>query len=251
MTDEGALRYQRPVLLDRDRHRDWRLDAAAGFAFAREVTTVPVAAVEFGEACKEYAVVFARGSRRELVPVVMLGLRRAENLFIDDAGQWRASYLPAAVRRYPFVLAPVQGQVGVCLDEAYPGLHAGAGVGQPLFDAEGGNTPFLQATLDFLQREQHEMPRTERFCRRLEEAGLLTEMQARAELADGRSFNVGGLLIVDEKKLMALPDAVALDLFRSGELHLVSMHLASLANLKKLVDGVAARGGGIPPAPPP
>jgi hypothetical protein len=45
---------------------------------------------------------------------------------------------------------------------------------------------------------------------------LLMEMNAKADLTDGRSFTVNGLMIVDEKKLLALPDARALSLFRSG-----------------------------------
>jgi hypothetical protein len=55
----------------------------------------------------------------------------------------------------------------------------------------------------------------------------------------------------DEKRLLALPDAVALSLFRSGELHLISLHLASLANMKKLVDRMAARKMPLQPAPKP
>jgi hypothetical protein len=139
--------------------------------------------------------------------------------------------------------------MGVCIDEAYPGLNDGQG--EALFDAQGGNTPFLQNALDFLEQYQREYLRTEAFCQRLDQAGLLTEMNARADLVDGRSFTVGSLLVVDEKKLMALPDAVALSLFRAGELHLVSMHLASLSNMKALVDKMARRQAPLVPAPKP
>jgi hypothetical protein len=77
-------------------------------------------------------------------------------------------------------------------------------------------------------------------------------MNAQATLTDGRSFRVEGLYVVDEPKLMALPDAVALSLFRSGELHLVSMHLVSLSNMQTLVDRVAQRpAAAIQPAPKP
>ena len=76
-------------------------------------------------------------------------------------------------------------------------------------------------------------------------------MNAKADLVDGRSFTVSGLMVIDEKKLMALPDAVALSLFRAGELHLVSMHLASLANMHKLVDRMADRRSPLQPAPKP
>jgi hypothetical protein len=245
-----AMYYEKPVLLDRDKHRKLRVKPSNSFGFARKANSLYLAGVEFNEACKEYAIVFTRGAHQKIVPVVMLGLRSRENLFVGDAEQWTATYVPAFVRRYPFVLAELSGEtLGVCIDEAYAGLDQREG--EALFDAKGGNTPFLQNALDFLTRYQHEFRRTEAFCERLEQAGLLMEMNAKAQLVDGRSFAVNGLLVVDEKKLMALPDAVALSLFRSGELHLVSMHLASLSNMQKLVDLMAQRKSPLEPAPKP
>jgi hypothetical protein len=245
-----AVYYEKPVLLDRDKHRRRRVGPSNSFAFARKANSLYLAGVEFGEASKEYAIVFTRGANQKIVPVAMLGLRSRENLFVDDKNQWTAAYVPAFVRRYPFVLAELSGQaMGVCIDEAFPGL--GEKEGEPLFDAQGHNTPFLQNALDFLERYQQEYRRTEAFCQRLEQAGLFMEMNAKADLVDGRSFTVGGLLVVDEQKLMALPDAVALSLFRAGELHLVSMHLSSLSNMKKLVDRMAERKSPLQPAPKP
>ena len=245
-----AMYYEKPVLLDRDKHRKLRVKPSNSFGFARKANSLYLAGVEFNEACKEYAIVFTRGAHQKIVPVVMLGLRSRENLFVGDAEQWTATYVPAFVRRYPFVLAELSGEtLGVCIDEAYPGLDQREG--DALFDTKGGNTPFLQNALDFLTRYQHEFRRTEAFCQRLEQSGLLMEMNAKAQLVDGRSFAVNGLLVVDEKKLMALPDAVALSLFRSGELHLVSMHLASLSNMQKLVDLMAQRKSPLEPAPKP
>ncbi|MDP3759739.1 MAG: SapC family protein [Ramlibacter sp.] len=245
-----TMYYEKPVLLDRDRHRRRRVLPSASFAFARKANSLYLAGMEFADACKEYAIVFTRGSRQEIVPVAMLGLRARENLFVDAKEQWTGEYIPAFVRRYPFVLAELSGQaMGVCIDEAFQGLNDKEG--EPLFDAQGNNTPFLQNALDFLDRYQQEYRRTESFCRRLEQAGLLAEMNAKADLVDGRSFTIGGLLVVDEKKLLALPDAVALSLFRSGELHLISLHLASLPNMKKLVDRMAERNTPMQPAPKP
>jgi hypothetical protein len=242
--------YEKPVLLDRDKHRGRRVRPSSSFAFARKANSLYLAGVEFAEASREYAIVFTRGSSQAIVPVVMLGLRARENLFVDEKAQWTGEYVPAFMRRYPFVLAQLPGEaLGVCVDEAFAGLNDEEG--ELLFDAQGNNTPFLQNALDFLNRYQQEYRRTEGFCRRLEQAGLLTEMNAKADLVDGRSFTVGGLLVVDEKKLLALPDAVALSLFRSGELHLVSLHLASLQNMKKLVDRMAQRKSPLQPAPKP
>lgn len=244
-----TLYYEKPVLLDREKHRRRRVRPSQGFGFAARANSLFLSGVEFNEACKEYAIVFTRAGGRT-VPVVMLGLRARENLFVDEQGQWSGRYLPAFVRRYPFVLAELPGRnMGVCIDEAYPGFSETEG--DPLFDERGGETPFLKNAVEFLQQYQREYLRTEAFCKRLEEAGLLVEMNARADLVDGRSFTVGGVMVVDEKKLAALPDKAALDMFRRGELHLVSMHLMSLSNMRVLVDRMAQRPAPLQPPPKP
>lgn len=246
-----AVYYEKPVALDREKHRQLKVRATGSFAFAGKANSLYLAGVEFNEACKEFAIVFTRVGNGRTVPVAMLGLRGRENLFVDAQGKWDASYVPAFVRRYPFVLAELPGraEMAVCVDEAFAGLNSAQG--EALFDAGGRDTPFLTNALDFLSRYQAEYLRTEAFCQRLEQAGLLMEMNAKADLADGRSFTINGLLIVDEKKLMALPDATALALFRAGELHLISMHLVSLSNMQRLVDRMAARGSPLQPAPRP
>jgi hypothetical protein len=242
-----TLYYERPVLLDREKHRRWSVKASHSFTFARKANSLCLAGVEFNEAMKEYAIVFTRLANGKIAPVVMLGLRSRENLFVEEDGRWAANYIPAFVRRYPFVLAQLGGeQLGVCIDEAYAGL--GQKEGEPLFDEKGANTQFLANALEFLQRYQQEFARTEAFCQRLEQAGLLREMNAKADLVDGRSFTVNGLLVVDEPKLMALPDATALSFFRTGELHLISMHLASLSNMQRLVDRIAQTQDAVQPA---
>jgi hypothetical protein len=242
--------YEKPALLDRARHRRRRVRPAQGFAFARNANSVYLAGAEFNEAGKEYAIVFTRSAAGKVAPVVMLGLRTRENLFVQADESWDARYLPGFVRRYPFVLAELPGQaMAVCMDEAYTGLSETEG--EPLFDDQGQETAYLRNAVDFLGTFQREYARTEAFCQRLAQAGLLTEMNARADLVDGRSFTVNGLLVVDEKKLLSLPDATALGLFRNGELHLVSMHLASLSNMQRLVDRLAQRKEAIPPAPQP
>jgi hypothetical protein len=242
-----SIYYEKPVLLNRDKHRSRRIRPAPGFGFARQANSLYLAGVEFNEACKEYAIVFTRQPGGRVAPVVVLGLRERENLFVDADGHWGAAYVPAFVRRYPFVLAELPGeQLGVCIDEAFSGVNDTEG--EALFDAEGGNTPYLQNALDFLQRYQQEYLRTQAFCQRIEELGLLTEMNAKADLVDGRTFTVAGLMIIDEQKLAALPDEQVLSLFRTGELHLVSMHLLSLSNLQRLVGRIAQRQG---PAPAP
>jgi SapC len=244
----AVMFYDKPVLLNRESHKTKRIAPNSSFAFARKANSLYLAGVEFTEACKEYPIVFTQIGQGKIVPVAILGLREAENLFVDADNKWQASYIPAFVRRYPFVLAELQGQqMGVCIDEGYPGLSDTEG--ELLFDSKGNNTPFLQNALDFLNRYQVEYLRTERFCERLKDLGLLMEMNAKADLFDGTSFVVNGLMVIDERKLLQLTDAQALDVFRSGELSWIYAHLVSLSNLNRLVDRLAEskRAAAMPP----
>jgi hypothetical protein len=242
--------YEKPVLLNRDLHKGRRIKPNESFAFSGKTNSLYLAGAEFGEACKEYAIVFTKVGGAKIAPLALLGLREQENLFVTADGHWDAAYIPAFVRRYPFVLAEFDGtQMGVCIDESYPGISQTEG--EPLFDAQGNNTPFLQGALDFLNLYQAEYLRTDRFCQQLDELGLLKAMNAKADLFDGRSFTVNGLLIVDEAKLQVLADAQLLDLARSGALGLIQLHLASLSNMNRLVDRLAERKSVLTPPPKP
>ena len=242
--------YEKPVLLNRETDRALRVGPTHGFEFASRADSLYLAGVEFNEAVKEYAIVFTRSGDSKVIPVVILGLRSQENLYVDSQFSWQAKYIPAFVRRYPFVLAQMAGaDMGVCIDEACKNLHDPNG--QALFDPEGQSTEFLHNAVEFLTRFQQEYQRTEAFCQRLAAAGLLTPMNARADLTDGRSFTVNGLMVVDEKKLLALTDAQVLPMFRAGDLHWLSLHLASLTNMQRLVDRMAERKALMQPAPLP
>jgi hypothetical protein len=116
------------------------------------VNSVPLLASEFFECAREYPIVFARGQSGPL-PAVLLGLRESENLFVDADGKWGARYVPAFVRRYPFV--PANGSGGdllVCIDESSPCFSTTEG--EALF-ADGKPTPQLEHAIKFL-REFHQ-----------------------------------------------------------------------------------------------
>lgn len=235
----NVMFYEQPVALNRDLHRSKKVAPAQSLAFAKSANAVHIVGAEFGDASKEYAVVFSPQADGLISPVVVLGFRNDENLMLGVDGKWLGKYLPAFIRRYPFVLADMDGdQKSVCIDQAYSGFNDT--VGEPLFGADGANTAFFQNALDFLNQYQTENLRTAQFCKRLQDSGVLVQMNAKADLYDGSSFSLNGLLIVDEKKLLALGDREALEIFRAGELSWIYAHLMSLGNLNGLVERLAA-----------
>jgi hypothetical protein len=235
----NVLFYDKPVAVNRDQHRSTKIGSVADFSFAAKTNSVALTGVEFIEACKEYPIVFTKVGEKK-VPVALLGLRDDENLYVGADDKWDKCYIPAFVRRYPFVLAESDGdQFVVCIDESSAAFNAAEG--QALFDDKGANTEFLDGALNFLNSYQAQMARTDKFVKQLEELDLFTEMAAKTELADGRQFLFNGLYVVDEKKLLALKEKKGAELLKSGELGWIYAHLISLSNMSRLVDRVALR----------
>ncbi|MFT6752616.1 MAG: hypothetical protein ACJA2O_002804 [Candidatus Azotimanducaceae bacterium] len=235
----SLLFYDNPVALNKETHQKIKVNAGTNdFSFAKQTNSVVLAGVEFTEAAKEYPIVFAEAGE-SMVPVALLGLRNEENLFIDDKNGWDARYVPAFVRRYPFVLATGEDatQQVVCIDESFSGFNDESG--EALFGDDGEPAPLLTKALEFLEEYQKQYLRTGQFIQRLKENDLLQNLNAKVDLVNGQQFSLTGLLIVDEKKLLALSDESALAFFKTGELAWVYCHLMSLGNMSAMVDRIA------------
>ncbi|MBF0421687.1 MAG: SapC family protein [Magnetococcales bacterium] len=226
--------YEQPVPLNKDEHKNLCIKIADDlYSFSRKTNSVPLAGVEFALAAKEYCIVFTKAAEL-IIPVALLGLRNDENLFVGHDNRWDAHYIPAFVRRYPFILAETDQEKDkktVCIDQTFAGLGTD---GRPLFTQNGEPSEFLNNAIKFLQDYQAQYQRTEIFVNRLKDLELFTEIRAQVQLPNGQSLTMGGLLGIDENKLLQLERTKALELFRSGELSWVYAHLLSMSNMQKL-----------------
>ena len=230
------LFYERPVALNRERHRLLRLAPAANhYAFAARTNAVPIASTEFAEAARDYPIVFVGEEGGPFNVAALVGLRDQQNLMVDGEGQWATGcYVPAFARRYPFVLAKAENddKLTVCIDEVYAGLSSDKG--EVLFGADGAETPYLKRVLEFLQAFHAEAQRTTVFATRLKELGLLVPKVINVERG-GEKQSLRGLWVVDVAKLRGIDDARVIELYRSGYLSWIEAHLLSLGSLARLV----------------
>lgn len=233
--------HRQPVGLDRTAHKDLRVKGPSGdWSVAAKLNSLFVAAVELGDACKEYPVVFVRGGNDEqgkpvVAPVAVFGLAQEENLFVQPDGRWPAQYLPAVLRLYPFAMARVNDEsYAICVDMSWPGVSKADG--EALFAADGALTELTQKLQTQLEQFEAEVQRTRLVCNRLLELDLLRDMRFDATLPDGKTISVDGFLTVDEDKVKALPDATVVELQRSGLLGVIHAHQISLGNMRKLAD---------------
>ncbi|MCF8178958.1 MAG: SapC family protein [Sulfuritalea sp.] len=230
--------YEHVVALNDKIHAGLKVRPSDGFAYAAKTNSVPIVTGEFLECAREYPIVFARGETGPL-PAALLGLRESENLYVDPQGKWDARYVPAFVRRYPFVPGKgAQGELLVCIDETSPCFDTE--VGEPLF-VDGGPTGQLEHARKFLEEFHRATAATEALGRRLETLGLLRQADSLAQLNDGRSFRLNGLNVIDEAKLQNLDREVIHELFSEGSLALIFAHILSLGNLGGLVDRMSLR----------
>lgn len=239
--------YREPALLDSQLHRHKRLKGLSDFGVTKNMHAVFLTATEFPQAALDFPIIFINtGERLEdgkamVSPVALMGLSAGENLRVTADGRWDARYVPAFIRRFPFLTAGVKGSEapGVFVDTSWSGFNDTEG--EPLFDERGKPTEALKRALDFLQRFDDEQLRTRALCKRLIELDVLKEMQADATMPNGENIKIEGFMTVDEEKLTALPDPVVLELHRNGVLMLLQVHLISLANVRDLVERKAQR----------
>jgi len=229
------LIYERAVPLSSTRHRSLYVKMGNDYRFADDVNAVPMLVPEFASAAMHYVIVFV-GEGDQVMPAAVLGTRAGQNLFLREDGGWDASYIPAFIRQYPFVVSRRDGdpdKFTLCIDDSYAGCND-QGRGERLFDADGERTAFLQQMIAWTGEYQGQFRRTKQFCAKLQDLGLLMPMQARARMSSGAEVAFSGFLAVDRQRLQNLTGEQLADLMAHGELELIYLHLTSLRNLEAL-----------------
>ena len=234
------LFYKSPRPLRADRDADLSLRTEPNYAFAAGANSVPLMAVEFVAACKQYPILFSDGP--VVQPVALLGLRTGENLFVDASGAWEEGvYIPAYVRRYPFIFLENEdgSQLTLCVDEAAEAVVPGRD--NPFF-VDGQPSALANNALEFAKEVQAQNGFTTEFVAAVSGAGLLTEKRADITLNNGERLSLAGFQVIDEAVFNQLPPETLVEWRNRGWLGLVYAHLISVSNWSGLVDRLAKRG---------
>lgn len=238
--------YSAPEALSLARHGGSGLVVPRGFDFARGGHAVPLAAAEMPAAMRSYPIVFGGP---EYMPVAITGIRAGENLFVEADGSWSAPhYVPAYVRRYPFILAggPKDERLTLCIEpdpaRIVPLGQQMAGEAVPeAFFANGEPSDATRRVLAFCEEFQGMIGATRKMAAAVAEAGLFEQRQGRVALDGGEVANITDFWVVNEASLNALSDEAYLDLRRSGALALIYCHLASMNSWQSLIHQAQTR----------
>ncbi len=243
------LFYEKAVPVSAERHKKTSVKTGANYKFAKKVNSVPLTAIEFGQASIEYPIVFT-GNETSVMPCAILGATATSNLFVQDDGTWGGKYVPAFVRRYPFVFSQDEGGKNLILhiDESFEGVNKDDR-GERLFDSEGNQTQYLQNVLAFLQDYQQRFQRTQILCNRLVELEMLRPMEAQFSLPSGERQSLSGFQTVDREKLKALSNEDLGKMMRTDELECLFLHLASLRHFGSIAERYSVGGDSLAEAP--
>lgn len=237
--------YDNVVPVSSETHRSWSV-SIDDHSFVSHINSSPLLATEIPFAAAEFPVIFTRTKNEgEYTPLAVMGLKEGQNLFLNDEGKLVSRYVPAFIRRFPFVFASdaKNENFTLCIDDTYKGWDQSGAKGQRLFDDNGEQTELLKQMVEFLKDYQYRAEMTKTFCAKLHELDLLESMEANVQFKNNESanLNLAGFYVVNREKLKKLGDEAILDLFKKDGLELIFSHLQSMQNFNVLVGKMAER----------
>jgi SapC len=230
------LFYNELQPLSSQQHADFKIRAADKAPFLAKQHAVPVTVEEFPLVQRFMPIVFSQGE--EPVPLALMGLNEGINTFFDEDGSLNETnfYVPAYVRRYPYLLArlrPDSDELSLCFDPTSDSVGA-FDEGEALF-VDGQPSDTTKNILQFNEQFEQAGARTGQFMQELKELDLLIDGEVTIQ-PDGAAqpFVYRGFMMVDENKLNEMRGDQLRKIVQNGMLPLIYAHLFSLGLMRDI-----------------
>lgn len=226
-------------------HAKWRSRGIESADFLKGAHAIPLTVDEFVEAQRDLPIIFSAGE--DPLPLALMGLNEGVNTYVNDQGKIDDPvYLPAYVRRYPFMLAKLQPEaeeLSLCFDPTSPAVGAFA-EGEELFGSDAQPSDNTKRILEFCDSFEQAGQRTKAFIDELKKHDLLMEGEIGIVSNDNpdQTFTYRGFQMVNREKLADMP-ADQLEIWnKNGFLMIVYAHLFSLDQMRKIFSRQIAQG---------
>ena len=196
---------------------------------------------EFRQLQAHYPIVFQPDGKGSFLPVVLFGLQEGLNVFLTETG-WDADYLPLSMQRVPFSIGVAGDELRMLVDMDSKRISHGA-EGEAVFLPHGGTTEFIENANTVLRTLHEGLQATPEFVQTLLSHNLLEPFTLDVERPDGTHGQLLGFYMIHEERLAGLNAATVALLHQADYLQPIYMAIASLSNLKKLIQRHLARGG--------
>jgi hypothetical protein len=230
------------VMLNNVAHKDLRVITGYSAAFGENVATAMVVPTEFAQAQREYPIFFRKDpATGDFMAVVLLGLQKDENLFLDEKG-WNADYVPGVIARGPFFIGYQQRQVEgktvpvqvIHVDMEHPRVSRSEG--EALFRPDGGNSRYLDRMADLLNAVSQGLDVNKPMFEAFQAADLIEPVQLEIKVNSEEQYNLTGLHTISREKLSKLDAETLFKLHRAGFLQAAFLVTSSVNNVQRLID---------------
>jgi hypothetical protein len=240
------LLYNALDALNSGQHGKMKLKKSYTLPQVGETHAVPVTVEEFTIVQRHYPIIFSAGETP--IPLALLALNEGVNTYFDADGRPidKNVYIPAYLRRYPFLLAklrPDTDELSLCFDPT-AGAVAEDADGMDLFEGDQPSE-VTKNILQFCEQFEQAGQRTQAFMDELQKSGLLMEGEVSIQ-PDGaeQPFLYRGFRMVDEEKLRELRGDELRKMNQSGMLPAIYAHLFSLAQIREVFARQVQQGKG-------
>ncbi|WOE76384.1 SapC family protein [Alterisphingorhabdus coralli] len=243
-TTNLPLFFKELVPLNSNDHAKWKVRGLDNAEFLKDVHAIPLTVEEFPQAQRNYPIIFTVGDNP--VPLALMGLNEGVNVYMNDDGKMKNPvYVPAYIRRYPFLLAklrPDSQELSLCFDPS-SGAVGDFKDGDDLFDKDGKVTETTQNILKFCEQFEEAGARTGAFMTELKKLDLLMDGEVSiTQSGNDKPFLYRGFQMVNEEKLRDLRGDELRKLAQNGMLPLIHAHLFSLQVMREVFAQQVAEG---------
>jgi hypothetical protein len=221
------------------KHRELKIRTETGESYGDNIQYAEIHALEFRSIQACYPIFFSKGNNEgEFISVALLGFENNENLFLDNAG-WNASYIPMMIQRQPFSIGFQASDEGdkkpiVSIETSSPRISAD--FGQPVFDADGNPTEYLNRVMKKLEALHFGHEHNKGFIESLVEYELLEPFTLKIPLKNNSNNKLVGFYTINEDKLNDLNGTILAELNTNGYLQPIYMALASYSCVTGLIE---------------
>lgn len=230
--------------LNSNDHKHFRTRTMDTAPWLSTAHAIPLTVDEFVQSQRHFPIVFSSGENP--LPLALMGLNEGVNTFVDADGKvTEPVYLPAYIRRYPFMLAklaPDATDLSLMFDPS-SGAVGEFDEGERLFDDDGQTTDATKRVLEFCQHFEQAAQRTQAFLTELKDNGLLMDGEVAIQReGEEQPFIYRGFKMVDQEKLRELSDEKVLEWHKNGILMLIHAHIYSLELMRTIFARQANQG---------
>ena len=221
--------FKKPEILNKETHKDLTMSAYENYAFSKDAYIVPIGLDEMIVATKSLIIVFIKEQNGNIFPCVVLGGEEGGNLLLEEDSTWKKNtYIPAAIRSYPFGIGNSDKGNFITVDsdaDVFNGVN-----GTKILEDDQSFTKQGEFAINFVQNAYSAIDATKKFTSNIESLGILQQANIEIELK-GEKYNLTkGIYIIDENKLNKLESRKVKKLATSGSMKYIYSHLLSLNN---------------------